>query len=192
MVFESYKRATRNELWDSPNEIEEYYQDEKNFQKLLSGEDGSNLIQTHQAKIMTKCMDEWTEYILNIAKELLKEKNKFDRELDEEFTSVSNYCRGLSHNILGKNRMYTNPTYQFNYDIQKWLKDSKESFLVKFRLPTITVEFRITDEQFKVVEDKIRIFGNSPIGMAQIIKRIPRKMLCRNPIELRKKSFVEL
>ena len=82
--------------------------------------------------------------------------------------------------------MKTNPSYQFKFNLRKWVNDPNETPLSNFKLSLPSkLEFRITEEQFKVVEDKIDIFGNSTIGMAQVIKRIPRKMLWRNPVELR-------
>ena len=190
-IINSYKQETQSELWDSSEDLETHFNQKKNYDKLLSGEAGTNLIQTHQALILEKCMDEWTEYILDITKEILQENHSFT---DKEFTDVSNYCRGLSHNILGKNRFNTNPTYQFSHDITSWLKDNNDLGLSTFYLITSSkIEFKISEEQFKVVEDKIKIFGSSSIGMAQVIKRIPRKMLCRIPIELNKEQqFVDV
>ena len=52
-------------------------------------------------------------------KKLLVEENKFDDALEEQFLTITNYCRGLSYNILGKDRMDTNPEFVFNYDVTK-------------------------------------------------------------------------
>lgn len=193
-VINSYKKETQNELWDSPEELENYYNNEKNFEKLLSGENGTNLIQTHQALILETCMDDWTEYILSIAKNILQESGNYNGNTVQEFSDVSNYCRGLSHNILGKDRLHTNPTYHFSYNIFEWLKNTDNSNLSTFKISTpCKIEFKISEEQFKVVEDKIQIFGDSTTGMAQVIKRIPRKMLCRVATEIsREKQFVNV
>lgn len=193
-VINRYKKETQNELWDSPQELENYYNDEQNFEKLLSGESGTNLIQTHQALILEKCMGDWTEYILSIAKNILQESGNYNSNTVQEFSDVSNYCRGLSHNILGKDRLNTNPAYHFSYNISEWLKNTDNTNLSKFKIPTpYKIEFKISEEQFKVVEDKIKIFGDSTTGMAQVIKRIPRKMLCRVPTEISKeKQFVNV
>tara|TARA_B110001454_G_scaffold55789_1_gene54531 strand:- start:477 stop:635 length:159 start_codon:yes stop_codon:yes gene_type:complete len=43
------------------------------------------------------------------------------------------------------------------------------------------IRFNITQEQFDIVENKLEIFGNSDVGMGQVIKRIPRQMLWRKP-----------
>jgi radical SAM superfamily enzyme YgiQ (UPF0313 family) len=193
-IINSYKQETQSELWDSSEELETHFNQKENYDKLLSGEAGTNLIQTHQALILEQCMDEWTEYILDISKEIFQENNQFTGNMLQEFTDVSNYCRGLSHNILGKNRFTTNPTYQFSHDITSWLKNNNDLKLEKFYHAFYSkIEFKISEEQFKVVEDKIEIFGSSSIGMAQVIKRIPRKMLCRIPVELNKEqSFVNV
>ena len=39
-----------------------------------------------------------------------------------------------------------------------------------------------TDEQYQITEEKKVIFGNSPAGLAQVIKRMPARKHWRNPI----------
>lgn len=78
--------------------------------------------------------------------------------------------------------MSTNPEFVFDYDIIRWL-DSEETPLVQFKLDMkIKLAFRLTKDQYKIVQDKLEIFGDTPVGMGQVIKRIPRKMIWRNPI----------
>jgi hypothetical protein len=51
----------------------------------------------------------------------------------------------------------------------------------KIRSPT-KIQFLFTDEQYQITEEKKKIFGNLPVGLAQVIKRIPAKMHWRNPV----------
>lgn len=181
-LFESCRRATTKELWDSPEEIEQFYQREENYQKLLNGEDGINVIQFHHALVISSHARDWTRYILDIAQELLQENWKNDDEINQQFKNISNYCYGLCHNLMGSDRMSTNPEFVFDYDIIRWL-DSEEIPLVQFKLDMkIKLAFRLTKDQYKIVQDKLEIFGDTPVGMGQVIKRIPRKMIWRNPI----------
>jgi radical SAM superfamily enzyme YgiQ (UPF0313 family) len=182
-VFDLYKTATMNELWDSPEEIEQHYQDDKEYQKLVNQEVGMNVMQFHNALVTAEYMNEWTEYMLDISYSLLKELPTFGDESYYQFQSVSNYIRGICYNVLKRDRMYTNPEFTFDYDVQKWLDDPQEQSLINFKLPSkAKVSFRLTEQQFKLVEDELDIHGDNSTGRGQVIKRVPINMLLRQPV----------
>jgi len=181
-ILERVRQATIDELWDSPEEIQSHFQNDIEYEKLLSGETGINVVQFHHAIVMSECMGLWTEFTENIARYLLEKNKNLDEELEKKFNNVINYCKGLSQNTLGPSRMETNPEFVFDYNIISWLSSDNDSFLDDFKLDTpMKIRFNITQEQFDIVENKLEIFGNSDVGMGQVIKRIPRQMLWRKP-----------
>ena len=65
-IIDSYKHATIAELWDTPEEIEEYYQNDKNYSKLLNEEEeGYNVIQHHQIIVISRMMSDWINFVVN-------------------------------------------------------------------------------------------------------------------------------
>ena len=182
-VFDLYKKATLDELWDSAEDIERHYQDDKEYKKLLNQEVGMNVMQFHNALVTAEYMNEWTEYMLDISYSLLKDLNTFDDETYNQFQSISNYVRGICYNVLERNRMATNPEFIFDYDVQRWLDDLQERTLNHFKLPNkIRMSFRLTEQQFKLVEDELDIHRDNPTGRGQVIKRVPITMLLRQPV----------
>jgi len=171
-AFEHFKQATINELWDTSEEITEYYQNDEKFQKLLDGEDGINVLQYHHALVTAEHMDDWTDYILQIARDLLIEnKSLYDEELEKKFNEISNYCRGVSFNPLGHNRMSTNPEFMFEYDIQQWIENLTDSKLENFKFPkSKKLVFKLKEKQFNEVQDEFKLFGDNPVGRAQVVK----------------------
>lgn len=180
-IFKEFENATINELWDSPEEIENHYQNEKEYQKLVDGEEGINVMYHFHAKVISHHMDDWTNYTLKIVKELLVENKIIDDEIFEQFENISNYCRGISHNPLGENRSFTNPKFNFEFDIPNWINQNNDKKLNEFKCLKTTMEFILSEEQIKLVDDKLAIFGNTPSGRSQAIKRIPIQMLWRRP-----------
>ncbi len=179
-VFDQVHDSTINELWDSPELIENFYQNNEEFQKLLDGEAGINVMYYYHAQIVADYMDDWTNYALKISRNLLEENYKFNDEIFEQFTDICNYCKGISHNPLGKDRKFTNPKFDFIYDIQTWINDNNNLKLNNFKFSSKTkLNFNLSDEQFNLVEDKLSIFGNTPSGRSQAIKRIPIQTLWR-------------
>lgn len=182
-LFKSFKQNTIDELWDTPEEIEKNYQDENEYNKLLSGEAGQNLIYYYHALIISEHMSEWIEFILQISAQLLNINKKFsDIELKQQFLSVSNYCRGLGHNILGNDRMKTNPEFIYDYDILTWLNTGELSLSNFKNKKKLKIWFKLTDEQFTTVEDNLNIYGHTRTGRSQVIKVVPESNWWRQPI----------
>jgi len=181
-IIESYKNATLDELWDNPQDIVEHYQKDEEFQKLLDSIVGINVMQFHHAKIVGEHMDLWLNFTLDCAKSLFSEKTKFTNEKLNQFNTIANFCRGISFDIFGKNRMNNNPKYDFDYDVSKWLINKSNHELEQFRFPKKSkIEFILSDEQFRIVQDNIDMYGDAPAGKSQVIKRLPRKFIWRKP-----------
>ncbi len=182
-VFDLYKKATLDELWDSPEDIERHYQDDKEYKKLLNQEVGMNVMQFHNALVTAEYMNEWTEYMIDISTSLLKERLNSDTEISRQFASIINYIRGTCYNVLKRDRIYTNPEFEFEYDIQQWVDDPQEKPIEHFKLPTITkIAFKLTEKQFKIVEDELDVHGDNSTGRGQVLKRVPINMLLRAPV----------
>ena len=180
-VFVKFLQSTEDELWDSPEQIEENYQKDSEFKKLLTGEAGINVIQFYHTKIMVECMNEWTDYFIECCTNVLRESNRLTQEKTKQFSEISDYCRGLSHNVLGNDRMDSNPEFIFTYDIKKWVEQTKkelDNFM--FENP-IATRFTLTDKQFLDLEDNIRIFGGNLVGMTSAVKNTQIHMLWRKP-----------
>ena len=189
-VSKKFKRATVDELFDSPEEILKKIQEKKEYEKLLNEEAGFNVIRYHHTMILSECMDEWTEYVLKIAHNLLEENNKLTNEVQAQFKEIGNYCRGKCHNPLGKDRMETNPKFVFNYDIDRWLEEKRDVLqLTEFRVSNPKeIIFSLTNEQFKIIEDNIEVFGDTVVGYTKALKMVPEQMFWRRNLARDNKS----
>ena len=181
-LFSTFHKSTIDELWDSPEDIEKNYQNDNEYKKLLDGVEGQNLLLYYHTIILTRYISDWTEYILDTVKNLIIEKKKiFDDELKEQFVAISNYCRGVGHNVLGKDRMQTNPEFDYNYDIVNWLK--KDTTLNNFKLKKDTkAVFKLTDKQFEHIEQLIKIYGYTDSGLCKVCNYTYNTELWRKPV----------
>jgi len=116
-IFKRFKDATINELWDTPEEIIANYQKDSEYKKLLNGDAGINVMYHFLAETTSQFMDDWAAYILNTVYDFLKKSIQNNQVWEQKFNDVSNYCKGTAHNTLGKDRMVTNPEFDFNYNI---------------------------------------------------------------------------
>jgi antitoxin component HigA of HigAB toxin-antitoxin module len=184
-VFDEFKKSTINELWDSPEEIIENFQDDDQYQKLISEHIGFNVIQFHQALVTTNHMPEWTEYIIKLAQTLLDENNIPQEKYLKPFNEISNYCRGLTYNALELDSNLPNPEFLFKYDIEKWTLDSHDQTIDRFEFSKLRkIMFTYTPEEIELFRNNMDIYGISTNGMAQVLKRISSVYLWRNPITI--------
>ena len=182
-VIEQFQQATIGELWDSPQELLENFQKDSEYKKLLDGEAGTNVIYHYKAVVISEYMDDWTEHVIEAARILIKNSNNYNDEFENQFESVANYCKGLSHNVLGQDRLDTNPQYEFEYDIPSWLSPKTNLKLNNFKLDAkLKISFQLDDEQFKMVQDNIDIYGHSRIGKSKTLKMLPNQKLWRHPL----------
>jgi len=180
-VFDSVKNDVTDELWDSPEDIQTHYQEQEEYEKLLSGEAARNVMQYHNALVRYYCMDEWTQFAGNIAFGLLKRKKTISYELENQLKNIINYCVGLGHNTLGDDRMSTNPEFLFDYDIENWLVGKNNKTLNQFKLDKkITISFEFSKSESKVIQDEVNRH-NTDIGRSQALKNLPRQIKFRKP-----------
>jgi len=182
-VIEQFKNDTIDELWDSPKELLENFQKDSEYKKLLDGEAGTNVIYHYKAVVISELMGDWTEHVIKSAHKLIQNSNNYNEDLEKQFESVANYCRGLSHNVLGQDRLETIPQYDFEYNIPTWLYPKNNLKLNNFKLEKkLKVSFEIDDEQYKMVQDNIDVYGHSRIGKSKTLKMLPNQKLWRRPL----------
>ena len=70
------------------------------------------------------------------------------------------------------------------YDIQKWLDDPTDEIpLSEFKLQKpVKFIFKLTNEQYKIVEDALNQFGDSIIAKNKALKMVTQRALWRNPV----------
>jgi len=142
-----------------------------------------HLVFYYHALVISEHISDWTEFVLQISDNLLNQDKKISKDVNQQFCSVSNYCRGLGYNVLGKDRMQTKLKFFYDYDIMVWINTGISSSLSNFKnKKRKQITFQLTDEQFNLVEDNLDVFGNTPTGRSQVIKVIPESKLWRRPV----------
>ena len=182
-VFKRFRDTTIGELWDSPEEIVANYQKDSEYQKLLNGEAGVNVMYHFLSEVISQYMDEWAGYIVNIAYDFLKNSNLSNQYWEKQFNDISNFCKGTAHNTLGKDRMVTNPEFEFNYNIIEWLKSMDELPMDDFILPKpVKISFQLSDKQFKSVQKTLEMYGETIVGKSKALRMISSTNLWRRPV----------
>ena len=132
-VFDSFVRFTKDELWESESELREYVYRDGNYERLLRGEFGINLIQTHSAMSLG-VISQWVEYVFKTAKSLIGLNDNGDSKTMEMIADVQAFSSGRVHNIWGVDRNEDNPEVTLHYDIASWLRSPLSTSLADFKV----------------------------------------------------------
>ena len=169
-ILKSFINDATSELWDSEEELLEYYNQENNFQKLVNGKDGANLIQKYQAIFMNHIKEFIDHAVLIISKYLQH------AEL-EALDNLKKYCISLQSNIFDASKDKISDS--FTFDIIAWIKDGFKKDINNYR-SNISLIFVMSDEQRKILNDAFLLYGFNDDGKGKILTRIDPNLLVRN------------
>ena len=177
-LINEFVNETKNELWDSEENLIEYYEKDKNYLKLKNGEVGGNLIYKYKSKCLIESGLDWIDYFeQQIFKTVIDKQININsaKIIKSELSEIANFCR-LKINALLNANVETKPVEDiFDYDILKWLDDEKENKRLseyKFPLGGEKLIFEFTKEQKIIRKDVFKRYGTNINAISKIITRI--------------------
>jgi len=189
-IFNSFVRLTKEELWDSDEELRTFVRSGNNYDRLINGEIGINLIQTHSAMSLA-VMDDWAKYVFATAKELMGAAH-LDEETLPMFSDIQAFCEGRTHNIWGRDRNEDNPCIALHYDIVAWLRSPLSVSLSELRLQSpLNHQFEFSEVKRQEMAALIQRYGTTHTGIGRIIIQMGRNRIWREPVESTGQSKIE-
>jgi radical SAM superfamily enzyme YgiQ (UPF0313 family) len=167
-----FERETRDELWDSEEDLRAFYSDDHNYDLLVSGDLGANLLQKYVAAFLLEASNDWLRYTFNVAKGIV-EKQLGDDESLRKLENIERYSGARTRNIFAENRLDVIPKLSLDYDVEAWIGDENSKLIEEFQFqePQI-VRFLFTREQYSSMEDYIQRFGNTHQGIGKILTKM--------------------
>lgn len=175
-----FKQQTRDELWDSDEELLKYASREENYEKLVAGDLGANLLQTYVARSL-QIMSHWADYLFDQAEKMVLERGKDSDQL-LILSDLKSYCLGRVHNIWGDDRYQTNPSYKLRYDIPAWMSHSKEPLSHYNLAKPKYYQFSFTEMQSSEMDKYVARFGTTPTGLGRIMNKINMTSIWRHAL----------
>jgi radical SAM superfamily enzyme YgiQ (UPF0313 family) len=168
-----FERETSEELWDDADELTAFFQNAEHFSGLLDGTYGANLIQTYRARGFAHCFAELADYAFAHARQIV------DSPLLDQ---VELFCRGRTQNLFGADRLESIPETNLSYDFDAWLAAEKGKRLSEFAWGERPVRFVLTREQHGIIEDGLKHFGQTDLGLGKLLIRINLNTLWRRTV----------
>ena len=176
-LIQAFIDETKGELWDSEEELLNFYKKEENYLKLKNGEVGGNLIYKYKSRNLVENNSDWIDLFENQLFEEIIKKNQNLKNKDiikKELKEISQFCKSKTNGLLDPS-IDTKPiSYDFHYDILDWIDNYKlESDLSKYILEKRKKYiFSYTREQIEVREDVFKRYGTSINALSKIVTRI--------------------
>lgn len=189
-IYQNFSRLSREELWDSKEELLKFAKDEQVIRKYLTGEYGSNLIFTHKAMAMAEALKE----VLGVA--YAGARSILNGSQPETLGKYSDYLSNLqvyselkkvnlfddkSLSGTGNNPEFSRPLF-FDF-----LELENQGFHVlpdNFRRPDgVQASFVHTEEQRKIIRDSLDLYGRNIIGIARVLSKVHVTKLYRTLLQ---------
>lgn len=174
-IVEHFIEETRNELWESEEDIEKAYHRDKDYLRLLNGEAGSNLIYKYKASSLAFCNQEWGEYLGSMLREIVVEQPHIDDaqriECQSAIDTLVSYVRAKLAGVLDVNANLDPRTMESQYDIPAWLATGGrlEDYI---STSPLTYVFEYTSEQVEARKDYFRRYGTDVNALSKIVTRV--------------------
>lgn len=174
-IVEHFMDETKAELWDSEQELEEWYGLDENYTRLRNGDAGSNLIYKYKAASLAFCNKDWAEYLgrmlENIAFEQADANEARRHEVQREIEALIGYVKAKLTGVLDVNGCIEPKIVESAYDIKAWLKSGGR--LANYLLPNaLTYIFEYTDDQIIARKDYFRRYGTDSNALSKIVTRV--------------------
>lgn len=168
-LFKQFRMETKTELWDSEEDIVDYYNNQGNYAKLLSGEAGANLLMKYWAF----SIDNFSDF-MGVASAVAIDT--IGNEHLAFINDLARFCIATRGDIFSRDKLVIEE--HFSYDIIAWQEHGDKKNINQCRRETAII-FSQTDEQQKVIRDSLAMFGNNQDARGKILARIGPENLYR-------------
>lgn len=94
-LFQSFYSETRGELWDSEEVLRTFFENKENYNALVEGKYGENLMAKYTFLSRIECFNEWIDVVFEMTQDALMKKvvNESDKkEIVDFFGEFKEYC----------------------------------------------------------------------------------------------------
>ena len=177
-IFNGFERESKEELWNSEAEMIKYYQKDENYQKLIKGDAGGNLIYKYKSMNLATAMPEWIKYLTKLLEELvtnrhnLKKTSEHVKQKLQEIYMLAEYNKNRTWKFLDSKSSEQNVMMESIYDFKAWLNEEKPRPLDLYKVKNpIRYIFAYTETQKKERYDQFRRYGTDINALSKIVTR---------------------
>ncbi len=178
-VMKEFLFETKNELWNSREELLEYYNKDENFMKLKRGEVGGNLIYKYKSKSLLRASNSWITFLKDQLLKLVLQKSVKDKSkemIHDEISEIASFCKLKINALLDADAKTDSISGEFKFDILHWIEDEENKKKLRdFRFKNdkpAEIFFEFTDDQIRMRKDVFNRWGKDINAVSKIVTRI--------------------
>jgi len=175
-VMTDFLGETRDELWDSEENLINFYRQSQNYESLIRGEVGGNLIYKYKSKSIAFTTSQWIDYLSSQLLQLAEEQIGDGPALvstTSEIKSIERFCRHKVHGLLDVSADLSDIEDSYEFHVAAWLQAEKGMPLSRFKCKTpAKYRFHFTEEQLLMREDHFSRYGTDVNALSKIVTRI--------------------
>ncbi len=179
-ICKDFESDTKNELWDSVEEISEFFNSNAFLEKIANEELGKNLIYYYRAYMLISAFQQINEIAFMSARFLISNTKKLaSRSIDKFLVDFQEFNLEQKIDLLNCKR---NSAKSFNYNLYRIL-DSKEKLKWEEIIDdcgSYSFRFYHTEDQKEEIAYAIETYGSNIDGLAKALSRLPIANLYRN------------
>ncbi len=174
-----FLEATRSELFGSEEEIRDFYSDAGNYQRLVDGSAGANLLQRFAGLLYLEQSDRLTDPISRAT----LAADPGEAEFRQEVACLTRYYEASFQGFLDPDRRSRLTEVRLEYDVGSWLAQRARP-LASFRDPAARpVVFHTPEDQYQQVESYFGRYGRNPQAFGKIMTRLWIVDMLRRPVD---------
>lgn len=172
--LDRFVRQTEGELFPTREACVEFYSDEENFQKLLAGELGENLMHKHNAIASFLIWPHICRIGMDVTRQLIESGGApvtpgFD-EFWEDFHRYMELRHAWGDSV---EQILSTSVATLRYDIALWLAEGSPVDTSPYRLAEPEeFEFRLSEEKSRALEGALKVWTTHIKGLTKMVTRI--------------------
>lgn len=182
-LFSAFVKSTREELWQSREELEIFIQQPGVVEQFIAGELGNNLLFVHKTLGITEHLGELAQFARQTIYTCLESYGKAVVDVMEFVDDALEFhCQRATHLF---NDLSDEPQSELRYDIGLYLAAGPQARISDVRLAVPTrFSFVLHDEQRVLIERYLGIYGSSTVSIGRILSKVHVKKLFRHALPI--------
>ncbi len=170
-AYNEFLRETRDELWDSPEEILDFIAQPENMEKYRKGEYGANLLFKYKTLAFVKYMNIILDTAYDSALELIRSRQEVtDAKAEAVMEFLSQLKRFNKHKSV--EFLDTNKVIEDNFDYDFINSDDISAALANSDGENYRIRFYHDNKQKEVIKLNKNIFGEDMIGISRLLSQV--------------------
>jgi radical SAM superfamily enzyme YgiQ (UPF0313 family) len=178
-TVDNFVRETKNELWDSREDLVAFTREPENVRKYINDELGANLLYKYQALTNNHHLRELAEVARATVLRVIADNGKLTAQIEALVDDIITY--EVLRRIDIFNGGYAPYRAELRHDVARFLDATGDTPLTDFVfVEPRECQFSLDEKQIDVIERSLKTYGKTTVGMTRILARVHIKSLFRN------------